>query len=254
MNPIVDLITNKTWDGVYKRFLNESSVDLKGYREAVGFSFKFSPVEDNMMSRCDAIFDIEKAANMFFWYRHADSKDTSIIEYFDEYAKCIDENHNTFNSNYGVHFYKNGGIQHIIKELTNNPFSRRACFCINNNAVIYDDNEIDKLCTNTIQFIIHEAKLEMIVQMRSSNFLTLLPYDAFMFSVFYLNVFSALKSHFGIIMPGMITMQIGSLHTYSERLNEIQRLNNTYYNVDNLLDFKHGLNTTVTILNKYIQK
>lgn len=50
--------------------------------------------------------------------------------------------------------------------------------------------------------------------MRSSNFLTLLPYDAFMFSVFYWEVYHSLKRYYTTLKPGTIHIQVASLHCY----------------------------------------
>jgi hypothetical protein len=92
--------------------------------------------------------------------------------------------------------------------------TRQACFCINNNDAM-SESSIDKLCTNTIQFFIRNDRLEMIVQMRSSNFLTLLPYDAFMFTVFFQHVYSSLrKNKYHALRTGMVRMQIASLHMF----------------------------------------
>ena len=191
---------------------------------------------------------------MYFWYKGADKFDKSILNYFSEYECCIDKNHNYFNSNYGHYAYKRGGLDFCINELKKDHKSRRACFLINNNNVSFIDDEIDKLCTNAIQFFIRDARLYMVVQMRSSNFLTLLPYDAFMFSVFYYQVFNALEEHYKIIMTGKILMQIASLHYYSvNRTDIIYSSTDTEKDYVELIDYNRSINYTEQQLKKYLK-
>lgn len=209
------------WAAIYAQFMSKAEYD-NGYVEALNFSYEFSPVTSMVFSRDSNIFRLDKAAAMYFWYRKADPYDHSIIKYFMEYARCVDDVHRRFNSNYGVYAYEQKGLERCIVELLKNRTSRQAAFCINNNIAMHADS-IDKLCTNTIQFFIRNSKLEMTVQMRSSNFITLLPYDAFMFSVFYFDVFYALRKHYPDLLFGKIHMQVASLHLYEKDLYNISK-------------------------------
>lgn len=248
------LITNKQWLYIYEHFMNTAMTNEAGYTEAVGFSFSFNPVIDHVMSIRRALFDPKKAAKMFAWYKKADKKDTSIIDAFLEYKSCIDKNHDYFNSNYGIYAYRNGGLKSCIDELKKNHKSRRACFCINDNSIAINDFEIDKLCTNAIQFFIRDARLEMVVQMRSSNFVTLLPYDAFMFSVFYFEVYKALLEEYKILTTGLIHMQIASLHFYDENVDVVNNRPHTGWGDSCIIDFDKKIKDVEYELNKYLIK
>lgn len=245
-------ITNEQWLTIYNNFMDVATTE-DGYTEAINFSFAFDPVTCNTMSRCICILDPKKAAAMYFWYKKADKNDASIIDYFSEYKRCIDESHNYFNSNYGIYAYKLGGLKFCIDELKRNHKSRRACFCINSNAVAIKDSEIDKLCTNAIQFFIRDARLEMVVQMRSSNFITLLPYDAFMFSVFYFVVYKALKKEHKLLRTSKIHMQIASLHFYDEDIDAANNRSHTGYGDSRIIDFKAEISDLSYKLNKFIK-
>lgn len=217
---IESLISNKKWRGIYYKLccFGEYYRSL-GYTEYIGISYTFNPVTDHIMTNTSTLFDIKKAAAMYFWYKNGDRFDHSIIEYFDEYKKCIDELHQGFNSNYGYYAYTKKGLEKCVIELANNSFSRQACFCINNDAAM-SKSSIDKLCTNVIQFFIRNNMLTMVVQMRSSNFITLLPYDAFMFSVFYMQVYKKLKCVYPQLQTGLVNMQVASLHVYDKDLQK----------------------------------
>ena len=227
-----DIITNKKWASIFNKFFS-FKVDAKkkeNYMEAVAISYTFNPLTDHIMTTVNKeLFDIRKAAAMYFWYKKANAKDVSILNYFNEYKNCIDKSHTTFNSNYGIYVYKRKGLKRCIDILSNDKYSRHACICINNN-VAMGEKSIDKLCTNTIQFFIRpnagfsnikSVSLRMIVQMRSSNFLTLLPYDAFMFSVFYWEAYHELKEYYNDLKPSSIQIQVASLHCYRQDYERI---------------------------------
>lgn len=248
-------ITNEHWASIYSDFIKVATIDVMddNYTEAINFNFSFNPVTDNVMSVIKGIFNPKKAAKMFFWYKKADKNDASITEYFSEYKKCIDESHDYFNSNYGVYTYRQGGLKFCIDELKRNHKSRQACFCINRNDVAIKNSEIDKLCTNTIQFFIRDARLEMVVQMRSSNFLSLLPYDAFMFSVFYFEVYKALEKEYKLLRTGKIHMHVASLHFYEKDVKISRQITERNNYCTELIDFKAGIDKLVNSLNKYIK-
>lgn len=220
-----EIISNAKWHDTFNKYFGfkvEAKVP-KEYMENVGVTLTVNPTTDHIMTTLNSkLFDIKKAAAMYFWYKKASAKDTSILSYFDEYKCCIDDEHKEFNSNYGIYAYKRKGLKHCINTLLTDMNSRQACFCINNN-IAMSEKSIDKLCTNTIHFLIRDTpyrqkvktvELKMIVQMRSSNFLTLLPYDNFMFSVFHWEVYHELKKKYENLAPGPIIIQVASLHCY----------------------------------------
>ena len=207
------LFTNKHWLAVYWRCLSQDNFpfDNAKYHEAIGIDYLLNPLYDHIASQNLSVFDPKKAAAMYFWYKTADREDTFITKYFPEYKNCIDKDHKKFNSNYGC--YANNGLEVCIAALKANKLSRQACFMINNNTAM-GPNSIDKLCTNAVMFFIRRNCLHMIVQMRSSNLLTLLPYDMFMFSVWYAKVYNTLLKTYPMLRITHIKVQVASLHYY----------------------------------------
>lgn len=237
----MQLISNKNWKCVFDILNNLGTCDNE-YTELLAASYTFSPVTDHVMTSTSNLFDVKKAAALYYWYKMGDRFDKSILEYFDEYKRCLDDTHHEFNSNYGYYAYTRGGIKRCIDYLYENKDSRQACFCINNNRAMHHDS-IDKLCTNAIQFFIRNNRLEMIVQMRSSNFLTLLPYDAFTFTVFFQHVYSYLKhSKYYDLQPGLIHMQVGSLHYYENDLKKYEATKNQNILIDDFVDSNWQIN------------
>ena len=224
------------WAAIYAQFMSKAEYN-DGYVEALSFSYEYSPAVSMIMSYDSTLFKLDKAAAMYFWYKKADEYDYSILEYFTEYARCVDDVHKAFNSNYGIYAYRKGGLLSCVITLLKNRNSRHAMFFINNDEAM-SELSIDKLCTNNIQFLIRNNKLEMIVQMRSSNFVTLLPYDAFMFSTFYFFVYYELVRTYPDLKFGKIHMQVASLHMYEKDIEHVEKtewlkFDNVQYNDKN---------------------
>lgn len=211
---ISELFTNERWKAISSDCLYQSiNFNNDNYCESIGMSYFIRPVLDHVASKNKNVFDPKKAAAMYFWYKIADRKNKFILDYFPEYKRCIDKYHTTFNSNYG--YYAKDGLTLCINELLSKKSSRQACFMINNNKAM-SPFSIDKLCTNAVMFFIRGGALKMIVQMRSSNLLTLLPYDAFIFSVWYAKAYNKLMHAYPGLKTASITIQVASLHYYMD--------------------------------------
>lgn len=206
------------WARIFQQLLNKASY-VNGFIEAINFNYAFDPLECATMSRYTPIFEPRKAKAMCDWYKKADASDSSILDFFSEYEGCTDATHLFYNSNYGLYAYSEYGLSNCAKVLKANRDSRQACFCINNNDAM-SSASIDKLCTNAVQFLIRDNMLEMIVQMRSSNFLSLLPYDAYMFSVFFFELYEMLQLEYTDLKTGNISVHVASIHFYEDQLDE----------------------------------
>lgn len=229
------LFTSLNWQNVLFICSDNMYEQNEGaYIESIGVTVEINPLLNHVASKNKNVFDPKKAAVMYFWYKMANRKDRSIIKYFPEYKRCVDKKHIRFNSNYG--HYANNGLKLCVDVLSKDKNSRQACFMINNNLAM-SEKSIDKLCTNAIMFFIRDEHLRMVVQMRSSNALTLLPYDAFIFSVWYAKVFNALSLIYPTLAPQIITLQIASLHFYEKDALEKQE-NIESNNLDRIFDYK----------------
>lgn len=213
------------WASIFEEFVTNG--DIRGSmieRTPYTFSiFPFSSVRgfNNYLSH-------RKLAALYFWYKTGNNTERFITKYFKEYERCIDEKHQVFNSNYGKFAYADKLLDKCVTRLYNDPHTRHAMFCINNNDSM-SDASIDKLCTNTIQFILTKGReLRMIIQMRSSNFISFLPYDSFMFSVFYAHVFLKLIDLGYDIRFGSMYFQIASLHTTFKDLDNLSKCIHDY--------------------------
>lgn len=242
-------IFSETWKKIMFKFYDNEK-KYNSVREVLGFSFDIIPFKESIMSTCSNLFELDRAQAMHIWYASGERDNDFITQYFPQYRYCIDDDHKLFNSNYGYYAYSLGLLDQCIMRLANTRNTRQACFCINNNeAMSYES--IDKLCTNSIMFFIREDKLEMFVQMRSSNILTLLPYDIFMFSKFYEYVLNGLNALSKEVDHGNIHMQIGSAHYYSEDVMTIVKRES--YSQEMLSSFFKSLDVISSFMKKSLK-
>lgn len=111
----------------------------------------------------------------------------------------------TKNMAYGLR--TSGQMTLLLDELRRAPGTRRAVLYIGNAGDQIDDAP----CTNTIQFIIRDDKLNMIVSMRSWDLIKGLPYDVMMFGGFGLCVADCVH-----VRPGVLSINAGSAHIYEQ--------------------------------------
>jgi thymidylate synthase len=106
--------------------------------------------------------------------------------------------------------------QYVIAQLQQSRDSRQAV------ATIWTPNPSpskDIPCTISLQFLVREDKLNLIVTMRSSDVWLGIPYDVYTFSQLGNSIAGILN-----LEPGFIQMQLGSSHLYEENLAKAEEL------------------------------
>lgn len=119
------------------------------------------------------------------------------------------------NSNYGwCIFHPDNGFQYdrVKEELIKNPWSRRAIMIYNRPKMHMDYNlngMSDFMCTNAVQYLIRDNKLNAVVQMRSNDVVFGYKND-YAWQKFVLDKLAADLE----VAPGKIIWNAGSLHVY----------------------------------------
>ena len=130
------------------------------------------------------------------------------------WQQVSDEN-GFINSNYGwCIFHPDNGFQYdrAKEELINNPWSRRAIMIYNRPTMHMDYNAngmSDFMCTNAVQYMIRDGKLNAVVQMRSNDVVFGYKND-YAWQKFVLDKLAADLE----VTPGRIIWNAGSLHIY----------------------------------------
>lgn len=130
------------------------------------------------------------------------------------WQQVSDEN-GFINSNYGwCIFHPDNGFQYdrAKEELIKNPWSRRAIMIYNRPTMHMDYNAngmSDFMCTNAVQYMIRDGKLNAVVQMRSNDVVFGYKND-YAWQKFVLDKLAADLE----VTPGRIIWNAGSLHVY----------------------------------------
>ncbi len=157
------------------------------------------------------------------------SGSTDAQEAFKEYpnvAKFLAKPENTnlpknFNTFYGPRIV--GQKPAIIKELTNNPNSRRAVISILKDSdldLLGTDEKLEFPCTDSATFIIRDGKLNCHVHMRSQNMVTVVKLDMYMWARFTCEMAKELN-----VKNGTFSSSIVSAHVFERDQEYLQSIN-----------------------------
>jgi len=137
------------------------------------------------------------------------------------------------NSNYGYLVFSPENYaqyDNVLAELRSNVLSRRAVMIYTRPNMHYDYNRngrSDFICTNAVQYMVRDGRLDAIVQMRSNDVYCGYRNDR----AWQKYVQNKLANDLGVD-PGVIIWQVGSLHIYS----------NDFWRVDCWNKFRKHLN------------
>ena len=200
--------------------LSESDTET-GTLELTGVSFNAD--EPSILG----IPDYDYISREIAWYDSASRSVSDIPAPVPPIWKMIADENGEVNSNYGrlVYHEDNGGqFQQVARTLRNSPMSRQA-------VMIYTRPDIhatagkDFICTNAVQYLIREGRLNAVVQMRSNDAVFGYRNDYAWQRVVMVRLLRELKATAGAAFPanaeilstlkmGTITWQVGSLHIY----------------------------------------
>ena len=109
------------------------------------------------------------------WYKSMSLNVNDILGGPPEIWKMVANPNGYINSNYGwcIYSQQNGDqYQNVLNELVKNPLSRRATMIYNRPSMHEDYNKggmSDFMCTNAVQYLIRNNKLNALVYMRSND-------------------------------------------------------------------------------------
>lgn len=139
-------------------------------------------------------------------------------------------------------------IPKVIDKLKADKKSRQAVLTILQKDDPFTETK-DIPCTLTIQFLIRDDKLNMIVNMRSNDIMWGLPYDMFMFSVLQEVIASTLN-----IELGWYLHRPASLHLYKRHYKLFEEVADKFENQE-INAFKHlKYNTLKALSDKFIEQ
>jgi thymidylate synthase len=145
------------------------------------------------------------------WYFNGTDETSVIVHYLTHYKKANEGGH-IFGA-YGPRLFKRWKsvkqFENIIKLLREKPTSRRAVLQLFDSADLAQEHE-DVPCTCTLQLLVRNGKLDLIVYMRSNDVIKGLTHDIFCFTM--LQEIAARRLS---VELGTYKHCVGSLHLYS---------------------------------------
>lgn len=131
------------------------------------------------------------------------------------------------NSNYGFLFFSPGNADqfgHVVDELKRDKDSRRAVAIYTRPTMHYESQYHgmqDFVCTNAVQYLIRDMKLDVVVQMRSNDVVYGFKNDYAWQRYAQQQVLDMLVVAYPELEAGKIVWQVGSLHLYAKHFHLI---------------------------------
>ncbi|QXG75287.1 thymidylate synthase [Modestobacter sp. L9-4] len=148
------------------------------------------------------------------WYLSGSNDASFITHYISDYSKYAEAD-GRIHGGYGPRLFgsdRQAQIHNIVSGLRANRASRKAVAQVFESADL-SQGYLDVPCTCTIQFLVREERLQMIVFMRSNDLFMGFPHDVFAFTMIQEIVARSLG-----IEVGTYTHMVGSLHLYAKDL------------------------------------
>lgn len=177
----------------------------------------------NTMCECKRKMSMRYAIGELLWYNSRNDS-SAAIRPFSTYWDKIADFGNKVNSNYGekIHDYYDFDQWIYVKQLlTQYPNSRQAVMHIKPPIDTFTYASKDVPCTLTLQFLLRNNELDLIVNMRSNDVWLGLPYDVFNFTCMQMQM--AMELHVGI---GVYYHNAGSLHLYHKDYLKLKEADN----------------------------
>lgn len=206
---------NSAWENLYAGLCmdgDEVSPRGKKIRETTGCNIYISNPNDNLIYSDYRGLSPVYAAREYMWYKSG-SRDPMLAPNSKFWQSIANEEDGLINSNYGAYIFvpESDGKSvwdKTVDILKNDPDSRQAIIQI---PIMPSRGKKDTPCTSSIQFFIRNEKLFATVYMRSCDIVAGFPYDIFQFTMWQIEMASALG-----IGLGWIRFIAGSLHVYEE--------------------------------------
>ena len=215
---IVANTADELFERVIENVLHYPVNDKNVSHEIINANLQLTDPTRNTMCECIRKMPIRYAIGELLWYNSRNIT-WKAIEPFSKFWKNLSDDGEHVNSNYGwcIHDkYTFDQWTMVVNLLKSTPNSRQAVIHIKEPRDVIKRPTKDLNCTLTLQFLIRENKLDMIVNMRSNDIWLGLPYDVFNFTCMQIQMAMELGVDIGTYYHNA-----ASLHLYKHDLEKI---------------------------------
>jgi len=198
---------NDAFEGIYAGlsvYGKESAPRGMKVKEVLGAAITILNPADNIVYSDIRKMSARYLCGEYLWYKSASNKLEDIAVYSNFWDHIANPD-GTVNSGYGYHLF-NGEWDKLVADMKRDPDTRQGVIQIPINA---NKGTKDVPCTSSLQFILRDGKLNMIVYMRSNDIWKGFVYDLFNFTMFQLELAKTLG-----VEIGWYKHMVGSLHLY----------------------------------------
>jgi len=196
--------------------------------EITNLLIKIEDSSSNMFSNKVRGVDKQYLAGELLWYLSG-RNDTAFITKYSSFWDKISNNDATANSAYGYQLW-NVKNKHGLTEwdwaktsLINDKDTRQSVIRFNKPDVSFEGNK-DFVCTLNGVFQIRGGKLNLFINMRSSDAVLGLTYDVPFFSLLIQIMRFELSKHDIFVEPGSLTMMLNSSHVYERHFELVEEM------------------------------
>jgi thymidylate synthase len=190
------------------------------FRELLNYSFVLSDPTQRIVTHPSRRMDVPFAVASALWTL-AGSDSLAFIEAYNPRGTAFSDDGYTLHGAHGKRLFASDGVNQVsaaIERLRRDSHSRRAATVVlNGKDAISSARDIP--CVISIHFLLRQAQLHCIVNMRSQSAAMVLPYDVFAFS--FLQECMAVELG---VTPGRYFHNSGSFHYYSDEESLVQQL------------------------------
>jgi thymidylate synthase len=216
---------------------NDIVIDKSGVKtvEILNYNVVLSPNQPELN-----FFDIRKTPTKYVndeidWYLTKDMKVPDVILKKAPVWRTVMSKQGLVNSNYGYLVYSDGNYkqyEHVLNELKNNSFSRRAMLVYIRPSIWEEynqDGKNDFICTLGSQYFIRDNEFISIVNMRSNDFIFGF-FNDFAWQCFVTKcLYEDLLVTYPNLKLGKLYWNANTMHVYERHFDMINNIYNTYY-------------------------
>lgn len=226
---------NKIYAEICNGLMTAPEYKTKSRNNEKLFEFTNATIEltniDNMYAFCRDLNFYYLAGELIF-YLEGENKLENIVKY-SKFWNTVSDDGVTVNSCYGYYIWKQktanklSQFDYCIKQLVNNPESKKAVITIYNSEDHSKKSE-DNPCTMFLQFYIRDNKLFLKTVMRSNDIYFGLPYDLPFFCILQKMMYFELLAHYPKLKLGSYIHTANSLHAYEKDFEILKTVPDNY--------------------------
>ena len=175
--------------------------------------------------------DEDYAAREIEWYESQSLNVNDIPGGPPKIWKAVASKDGLINSNYGYLIFSESNylqFENCLAQLISSPGTRRATMVYTRPSIHYDYNKdgmMDFICTNTVQYLIRDNKLDVVVSMRSNDSIFGYKNDRHWQQYVQEKLCNRYNSATNkSLTPGLIYWQVASLHIYEKQFRYLDEL------------------------------